>query len=218
MVRMLRTAAFAFLIGTGFATPAVHAQTEFFADGLVYSGSGFIQKYEIEDFEVSSFGLDLGGMATPQFGFSLGFGQASLSDLNDGFSYSDNVTSLSLVARFVANQAETKSPLTADIAVGVGYTSVRNEGEISGLIGGKLALTLSPEQPILVAPSLEAAIAFPFFFSDAQQTTTLSPGLSVGLRVAPSVVLFARPSYTFAFGNDQAFEALGVSFGAAFLN
>lgn len=216
MIRPLRAAALAVLLFGMLAARPATAQTEFFADGLVYSFSGFVQNYQVEDFDVNSFGMEIGGMVIPQFGVSLGFGQASVANrFDDG---ENDVTSLTLAARFVASQAETKSPLTADIAFGVGRTSVRTESAISGLLGMKVALVLSPDQPILVAPSFEGAIAFPLFLSDVETTTTISPGLSVGLRVAPGAVLFARPNYTFATGGDQAFEAFGVSFGVAILN
>jgi hypothetical protein len=218
MTRLFSAAALAVSLCSSFAAPSAHAQTEFFADGLVYSLGGFVQNYEVEDVDVNSFGVEIGGMATPQFGVSLGFGQASFSNPDDRYGNTERATTLSIAARFVASRAETNSPLSADVAFGVGRASVGSESAISGLFGINVALVLDPDQPILVAPSFEGAIAFPLFFSDVETTTTISPGLSVGLRVAPGAVVFARPNYTFASGGEQAFETLGVSFGVALLN
>ncbi|MEP0545781.1 MAG: hypothetical protein ABJF88_02535 [Rhodothermales bacterium] len=199
------------------ACSPVKAQTEFFSEGLVYSLSGFSQRFSIDDEEYRALGVEIAGMPVPEFGFSFGFGQTTVSQ---EFEEDETVTSISLGASFIANQARTASPLSAEVGVGLGY-GIGNEGRSGatvGLIGVRLSLAMDPEQPILVAPSVQAAVTFPIGTSSAEQTFSFAPGIGIGLRLARGFVVYARPNYTFVSGGEEeSYQAFGVALGITLL-
>lgn len=195
----------------------VKAQTEFFTEGLVYSLSGFSQRFSIDDEKYRALGVEIAGMPVPEFGFTFGFGQTTVSQ---EFEQDETATSISLGGSFIANQARTASPLSAEVGAGLGYVagSGRRSGATVGLIGVKLSLTMDPDQAVLVVPSVQAAVTFPIGTSSAQQTFSFSPGIGIGLRLARGFVAYARPNYTFVSGGEEAsYQTLGVAIGVSLL-
>lgn len=211
---MPRTSSLLAVLLVASSFPPANAQTEFHTGGLVYSVSGFAQRFFIEDEDAGAIGVEIAGMPAPEFGFSFGFGQTTVSQGSEG---EETATSITVGASFIANQTRTSSPLTAEVGAGLGYVSGRGDGAAVGLAGVKLSLTLDPKQPVLVIPSFQGSLTFPLGLSEAEQTFSLSPGIGVGLRLARGFVAYARPNYTFVFGGEEPLEAVGVAFGVSLL-
>lgn len=213
-----RTCIFFALISVSFSSTEARAQTEYFTEGQVSSVGVFGQDYTIEDVEARAVGFEFAGAVAPdvfpELAVSLGLGQTTLSRESER---DEIATTFSLSARYVANQALTASALTVEVEAGLGHVKVRSDGAFVGVLGARIALTTNPGEPVLVAPSIEGSAAIPFSGSDAEQASTLSPGVGIGVPLSRAVVVYARPNYTFAFSGEQSFGALGFVVGLALL-